>query len=565
MTTKILPKNYKVTTWESLEPFYSELFNKPIESEKELINWLKQRSELESFLEEDLAWRYIKMNCDTTDEKLSKDFNFFVSEIEPHIAGYTNKLDKKLYNNSFLNKITSCEIKIIRKNLKNEIELFREENIPINAELQQEEQEYGKINSAMTISYNNKEYTLQQAANFLKNTNRLIREKIYLLINERRYNDHKILDDLLTSLITKRQKIAKNTGFKNYRDYQHQALARFDYSINDVINFQESIKTKTIPILDFIYKKRKKDLNLNILKPFDLEVDSQNKPPLEPFKDAKVLIEKAIQCFTAVRPKYGEYLSIMKDKSYLDLDSRKGKAPGGFNYPLYVSNIPFIYMNATGNLRDVETMMHEGGHAIHSFLSSNLTFMYNKQLPSEVAELASMSMELISMEHWNIFFSDKDELKRAKRSQLEGILKVLPWVATIDKFQHWLYLNINHTIEQRETAWTEIVSEFSSNELNWDGLEKFRNFQWQKQLHIFEVPFYYIEYAIAQLGAIAIWKNYKENPKEALNNYEKALSLGYTKPITEIYETAGIKFSFDEQYVNEIMDFVIKELHQLYD
>ncbi len=250
----------------------------------------------------------------------------------------------------------------------------------------------------------------------------------------------------------------------------------------------------------------------------------------------------------------------MKKNSYLDLESRKGKAPGGFNYPLYESNIPFIFTNATGNLRDVETLMHEGGHAVHSFLSSNLELVDFKGLPSEVAELASMSMELISMSAWDEFFDNEEDLKRAKRHQLEGVLKVLPWIAIVDKFQHLLYLTPDHNSEEREKIWKETAAEFGSKIIDKQGYEKYFDSAWQRQLHIFEVPFYYIEYGIAQLGAIAVWRNYFNNKETALNNFENALKLGYSKPIPEIYKTAGIEFNFSAEYIGELMDFVEKQL-----
>jgi oligoendopeptidase F len=253
----------------------------------------------------------------------------------------------------------------------------------------------------------------------------------------------------------------------------------------------------------------------------------------------------------------------MKENQYLDLDSRKGKAPGGYNYPLFESNIPFIFMNATGNQRDLETMMHEGGHAVHSFLSADLELVDFKSLPSEVAELASMSMELITSEFWNVFYSDQDDLKRAKRTHLEGIISVLPWVATIDKFQHQLYLNPNHNPVERKMIWNITSKEFGSSIVDWKEYEKYYDFLWQKQMHVFEAPFYYIEYGIAQLGALAVWRNYKQNPEKALDMFEKALKSGYSKPIPEIYKLACIEFNFSKQYITDLMKFVVEELNTL--
>jgi oligoendopeptidase F len=247
----------------------------------------------------------------------------------------------------------------------------------------------------------------------------------------------------------------------------------------------------------------------------------------------------------------------------LDLDSRIGKAPGGYNYPLYETGVPFIFMNSSGQLRDVITMVHEGGHAIHSMLTKDLEYVGFKELPSEIAELASMSMELISMEHWNLFFESKDDLRRAKMEQLENVIEGLPWIAAIDKFQHWLYKNPNHSADERTDEWKKIFSSFSSSVTDWSDEENARDAWWQKQLHLFEVPLYYIEYGMAQLGAVAVWRNYKQDNKLAIENYKAALMLGSTKSIPEVYKAAGIEFNFSESYIKELIDFVRGEMKKL--
>jgi len=253
----------------------------------------------------------------------------------------------------------------------------------------------------------------------------------------------------------------------------------------------------------------------------------------------------------------------MREIGHLDLDSRKGKAPGGYNYPLAEIGVPFIFMNATSTLRDMITILHEGGHAVHSFLTMELELNDFRHTPSEVAELASMSMELISMDHWDLFFEDENELIRAKKEHLVQIIETLPWVATIDKFQHWVYENPDHSQEERRVAWNKIFDQFSDNITDWAGLSENKNYLWQKQLHLFEVPFYYIEYGMAQLGAIAIWKNFKENKELGLNNYLNALKLGYTQTIPEIYASANIRFDFSPGYISELIGFVKQELKQL--
>jgi oligoendopeptidase F len=558
-----ISEDIKIKSKDDILPYLKDLKERTINSAEELLRWWTDKSETEAFLEEDMAWRYIKMTCDTENEHLAEQFNFFVSEIEPLVSEYSDLFDKKLINCKFLNELDHEKYHIAIKKVKRSIELFRKENIEIFSKLQQKEREFGAISGAMTVIYNNEEMTLQKAGNFLKDTDRTIRKEIFELIQKRRFDDHDKLNNLLSELIVLRHQAAKNAGFENYRDYMHSALNRFDYTIDDCIMFHNSVKEEVMPIINEIYKIRKEKLNYSVLMPYDTSVDPDLEPALKPFSDGKELIDKAIQVFSKIRPQYGEYLKTMKDNSYLDLDSRKGKAPGGYNYPLYESNIPFIFMNATGNQRDLETMMHEGGHAVHSFLSSNLELLDFKSLPSEVAELASMSMELISSEFWNIFYSNEKDLKRAKRTHLEGVLSVLPWIAAIDKFQHQLYLNPNHNFEERKMIWNSVAKEFDTHIVEWKGYEEYYSTAWQRQMHIFEVPFYYIEYGIAQLGAVAVWRNFKKNPTKALDDYENALKLGYSVPIPEIYKTADIEFNFSKEYIAELMNFVKNELDKL--
>lgn len=560
---KYLPVDLEIESWDSIKGYFDYLLNTSIDSKEELQDWLKYKSELEAVLEEDLAWRYIKMNCNTEDGELASHFEKFVTEIEPKISEKDFELNKKLNECKYKDEFMEDAYKIMFRSVKKEIELFRKENIPIQAELSKEEQEYGRIAAAMTVNYKDEEMTLQKANNFLKEIDRNVRQEVYELMASRRLQDKQALNKLLSELIKKRQEIAGNAGFDNYRDYMFQKMGRFDYSVSDCYMFHHSVQTEVVPLVEGLQRERKEKLGYENLKPWDMDVDEDLMPPLKPFDSAEELVEKTIKCFQEINPNFAGFIKTMKEEKYLDLDSRKGKAPGGFNYPLYESNIPFIFMNATGNLRDVETMVHEGGHAIHSFLTKGLELVSFKDTPAEVAELASMSMELISMEHWDAFFEDKEELRRAKKSLLRGTIQTLPWVAMIDKFQHLLYLDEDLSVNKREQMWHDIITEFTGKVVDWSGQEEQLLNLWQKQLHIFEVPFYYIEYGFAQLGAIAVWRNYKKNPQKALSDYEKALTLGYTKSIPEIYKAAGIEFNFSKEYIKELMDFVQSELNEL--
>jgi len=554
---------FSITSWELLKPYFDELLSREISHADDLRHWLKDYSELSAVISEDMAWRYIKMTCDTTNQELRDHYNDFVQQIDPNIAPLANELNKKIMACPFRHELTAGGYAIYLRGISNSIELFREENIPIQTQLQELEQQFGAINGEQSIVYQGETMTLQKASVYLKDLNRSVRETVYHLVQNRRAEDENKLNELFTKLIQLRHQMALNAGFENYRDYKHRSLARFDYQVKDCIDFHESVKQFATPLLRNHDRVRKTKLNLKEYRPWDTSVDEDGLPPLKPFEGARELIEKTMTCFNRLDPYFGECIKIMDAMGRLDLESRLGKAPGGYQYPLYETDVPFIFMNSVGLHRDLTTMVHEGGHAIHSFLYKDLELVEFKSPPSEVAELASMSMELLSMEHWDVFFNDETALRRAKKQQLESVMDTLPWIATIDKFQHWVYLNPTHSVEERYKAWNSIMSEFSSDVVDFTGLEHHLNRRWQVQLHLYEVPFYYIEYGFAQLGAIAVWRNFKTNPKLAIEQYKKALSLGYTCSIPEIYEAAGIKFDFSPAYIKDLMDFVKKEYDAL--
>lgn len=563
MKRQIIKSDFSITSWELLSPYFEELKQREINSQNELEKWVLDYNEIGAVVSENMAWRYINMTCDTTNTELRNKFNDFVQNIEPNITPVANDLNKKIINSPFIHQLTKIGYGIYLRGIKNSIDLFREENIPLNTKLQELEQQFGEINGAQSIEYKGEKMTLQKAAIFLKDLNRKVREEVYHLVQNRRSKDEDALNNLFSQLIQLRHQVSVNAGFKNYRDYKHQLLARFDYSVEDCLNFHEAVKLHVVPLINENDRKRKKKLNLEDYRPWDTSVDEDGLSPLKPFDGAQELIDKTIKCFNKIDPFFGECIDTMQKLNRLDLESRLGKAPGGYQYPLYETDVPFIFMNAVGLHRDLVTMVHEGGHAIHSFLNFNLELVDFKSPPSEVAELASMSMELISMEHWDVFFNSEEELKRAKRQQLESVMDTLPWIAAIDKFQHWIYLNPNHSLKDRYESWQNIMNDFGSQIINYDGLENNLKRRWQVQLHLYEVPFYYIEYGFAQLGAIAVWRNYKTNSKITVEKYKAALALGYTKSIPQIYETAGIKFDFSPDYIKELMAFVKQEYENI--
>ncbi|MCF8445266.1 MAG: M3 family oligoendopeptidase [Crocinitomicaceae bacterium] len=559
-----LPNDFVLTSWEDIEPFFTDLINKEINSTSELLHWLKNRSELDAFLEENLAWRYIHMTIDTRNEELSQSYQYFITEIQPKFAPLDDQLNRKLLESAFLSEIEKDEAYFIYiRSVKTATDLFREENIILESEISEKSQLFGSISGAQTIEYYGEQITMQKASSLLREPNEKLRKEIFEKIVERRKKDTDQLDLLFTELIEKRHKVALNAGFENYRDYKFQSLGRFDYNKEDCFKFHESIEKCILPIVRNIQKNKLNVLGKSAFKPWDTSVDPEGKAPLKPFTNGDELLAGTQRIFSKIDPYFRSCLDSLKKMNHLDLESKTGKAPGGYNYPLYESGAPFIFMNAVGTHRDVITMIHEGGHAIHSFISNDLELSSFKNLPSEVAELASMSMELLSMKHWDEFYPNSTDQKRAQKEHLEDILGILPWIAQIDAFQHWVYENPFHSIEDRREAWRKLSIRFGTGLTDWSGFEEVVETTWQRQVHLFEVPFYYIEYGIAQLGALGIWKNSQLNYDKAIVDYKNALQLGYSKSIPKIYETAGIKFDFSLENMSSLADFVSEKLKEI--
>jgi oligoendopeptidase F len=427
------------------------------------------------------------------------------------------------------------------------LELYREENVEIQSKVAEESQQFGSLSADQSIEYKGEKMTMQKASLLLKETDESIRKEVFELICDRRREDVDKFDALFESLLAKRHQIAVNAGFENFRDYKMQAMGRFDYSVKDCEDFHQSVKSVIVPIVKKLQQERLSKLGKDKFKPWDTDVDPEGKAPLKPFEKGNELLEGTVNMFNRIDPYFGDCLSTMSEMKHLDLESKDGKSPGGYNYPLYEIGVPFIFMNAVGSHRDLVTMVHEGGHAVHSFLSRDLELTGFKSLPSEVAELASMAMELLSMDEWGEFYSDQKDLNRAVKEQLETVLKLLPWIAQVDEFQHWLYVNHNHTREERTAQWVALSKSYGTGLTDWTGYEDVQSNSWQRQLHIFEVPFYYIEYGIAQLGAIGVWKNYKENPTKAIADYK----------------AANITFDFSGDYIKELADFITAEIDAL--
>jgi len=558
-----LPEDFVPASWQSIEPYYQQLLEREITSVTELQKWLVDWSELDAAFNEHARWIYVRNTIDTTDEKAKAEQHDLYRNIVPRLSSCENQLKKKFVTNPYIDQLEPDTFFTTIRKMKREIALFCEKNIPLQSELSIKQSRYDEIAGAQSIQYKGAELTFQQAHVYLSGTDRVAREEVFNKIEAKRFEDQEKLDELLTDLIQLRHQIALNAGYKNYMEYRFDELGRFDYTPEDCLKFHAVVEETVMPLVNAIYDARKKDMGMDALKPWDIEVDTSGKPALKPFNSTAELVEKTIACFNRLDPYFGERISIMDTMKYLDLDSRMRKSPGGYNMPMPEIGVPFIFMNSANSEHDLITIVHEGGHAVHTFLTHDLALNSFKEITSEIAEVASMGMELLSMEYWDIFYTQPDDLKRARKNHLEYILSILTRTCLGDSFQFWLYANPIHTVEERRNKWAELQDKFTPKAIDWTGHEMLYKIGYQRILHFYEVPFYYIEYAFAQLGALAIWRNFKQDPAKAIHDYKEALSLGFTKPIPVFYETAGAKFNFTRPYIAGLISFLETELQRL--
>ncbi|PLV59750.1 M3 family oligoendopeptidase [Thermotoga sp. KOL6] len=542
--------------WEEVEPVVKELLEMPINSSEEFRSFINRVTNFFDNVREEAGWLYIKMTVNADKEEYAKAYEEFQKNVIARLKPYEQKIKEKIVENErFAPRGYEYMVKILR----NDVELFREENVPLQVKEAIMAKNYGTLVGNIEVEFRGEKKTVQQLSVYLKDPDRSTRELAWRKRYEGIWEVRDRLNHLFDELKELRHQQALYAGFSNYRDYMHKLKGRFEYSPEDLYEFHEAVEKEVIPYLVERTKIRQKKLGVDSVKPWDTVVDVDGKV-LKPFSSIDEFVQKTEKALSKLNSLFAERLRIMKEKGLLDLENRKGKAPGGYNHTLPKTGAPFIFMNAVGQTADVRTLFHELGHSMHSFETLSLPVFYRPHR-MEVAELASMSMELISMKYWDEFYEDGD-LKKAKIEELEGTLYFLPWCMTVDAFQHWIYTNPNHTSKEREEYFAYLMDRFNPG-VDWEGLDEEKKTRWLFQLHIFEVPFYYIEYGIAQIGALAIYRNYLENPEKTLEDYQKFLAMGCSAPIDEVYKTAGIELNFSRDYLKNIVDFVAGEIEKL--
>jgi len=567
MESRFAPDDLDASKWENIEPFLDNLKQRKINSANCIEDLIRDESQLSEIISETRARTYINMTSQTDNQEYQKAWGDFVENIQPKLSEYNDIINKKIINNDFVDDLPK-RYEIMLRGIKSDIKIFREENIPLQTRLSILGTKYNEIRGKQTVFFEGEEKTLPMMAIYQESTDRDIRESAWRATTSRILQDEEEVSIIFEEMINLRNKIAINSGFKGFQEYMFAAMHRFDYSIDDCLEFHDSIEYSCMPLKHQMNDLRKQKLELGKLRPWDSSVDIDGKKPLKPFINADELIDGCSRIFHLMSKELGDFFDLLKENDCLDLESRKGKAPGGYQYYLQKSRMPFIFMNAAGTQRNLETMIHEAGHAFHSFYSGHLDLINERDSPIEFAEVASMSMELLTHPYWEEFY-EKEDAERARIKHLKGIIQFMPWMATIDSFQNWIYKNPNHTRAERVGKWLEIQERFGSK-IEYDGinsegenLEKIRETSWQLQGHLFGAPFYYVEYGIAQLGALQLWKFHKEDNEKALRLYKNGLSLGYTKGLTELFAASGLKMAFSKDHVGKLIQEVSTQLQEV--
>jgi oligoendopeptidase F len=556
-----LPESVELTRWEQIEPWYEQLLAREIDSHQALERWLGDMGELGAAVSQEGVRRYIAMTCQTDDPEREQAHLAWVRDIEPKLKPLQNALREKYLDCPWRGMPSKDRYAVFDRMMQNRRDLYREANIPRETELAELEQQYQKTIGAMTVSYRGQEYTPAQMAPFLEETDRAVRQEAWELVTRRRLQDRDALDDLFDRMIELRVEIAREAGFPSFTDYAYRLRERFDYGIPQAEAFREAIGRVVVPLANELHETRRVTLGLESLRPWDLSVDPHGRPPLRPFTTADELSENVEAVFREVDPDLASQFAYLGSRGLLDLANRKGKAPGGYQTTLEDDRLPFIFMNAVGIDGDLRTLLHEGGHAFHALACRGEPLSAYRDAPIEFCEVASMSMELLGARNLERFYTTADA-DRSYRQLLEGIVLILPWIATVDAFQHWIYAHPEHSREERRAAWNGLLDRFGGR-VDWTGYEEARSNSWHRQLHIFLYPFYYIEYGIAQLGALQVWRNAQRDRREAVAAYRRGLALGGSRPLPDLFSAAGIRFDFTENTLRPLIDAVRADLARL--
>ena len=565
--SSFVPAGLDPADWAQLEPLYQQLLDRPLEQPSDIERWLLDLSALSAAVSEHASRKNIAYACHTDDAQIEQEFLHYVEHIAPKLKPMFFKLQQHYLDSPALNDLSGDRYDMLNREWRADVEIFRDENVPLQTQVTKLVSEYDKVIGAMIVDFRGQSYTLQQLARFLEEPDRDTRQEAWELSANRRLEDRERIDQQFDQMRSLREQIASNAGFDNFRSYTWKARARFDYTPQDCLDFADAIAEVVVPAVEKLDQQRRQALGVDRLRPWDLAVDVHGRPPLRPFNadEPDELVEGCRRIFARISPALADDFATLQPGRNLDLESRKGKRAGGFQSSLEQCGEPFIFMNAAGLQRDVETMLHEGGHAFHFMWACRREpLVFLRHAPLEFCEVASMSMEAMAADQLDIFYPDDPAgADRARRALFEGIVRFFPWMAIIDSFQHWIYTHPGHSQPERQDAWLGLLDRFQGDTVDWTGYEQQRASMWHRQLHLFHQPFYYIEYGIAQLGALQLWLNYRQDREQALARYRQALELGGTRPLPELFEAAGLKFEFTRDTLEPLIQALVDELEVL--
>jgi len=558
---RLLAPDVDLGDWGAIEPYYRELEDRSVGSVDALERWLLDRSELESWLSEERTVREVEMTCQTDDAERERRYLAFVEDVLPHVRLRSHRLDRKLLDCPYRSALSAERRGVLMRKVENRAALFREENVPLQTEDDRLRQQYQKVIGSMTVHHDGREQTLQEMARYLERPDRAVRQEAWEKIAEPWRARREEVEALYDKMVALRHRLAAGAGCRDYLEYAFRDLERFDYTPKDCQAFARTIEEVVVPEARRLADDRRRHLGAASLRPWDMAVDPKRRPPLAPFKKAEELIDGCKRIFAKVDPIFAEQFEKMRTGGLLDLASRKGKAPGGYMSVFEGRRLPFIFMNAVGTHRDVQTLLHEGGHAFHAFAARHEPLVDLRSSPIEFAEVASMGMELLGGAHLREFYDDADG-RRAAEEHLQGIVRFFPYMTTIDMLQHWVYTHPGHNRQERATAWLDLNRRFGGW-VDYAGHEDMLSYSWHQKLHPFTVPLYYVEYGIAQLGALGIWINSRADDRQAVKDYRGALALGGTRPLPDLFAAAGVRFDFSPETVRPAVAELRRQLDSL--
>ncbi len=551
---RFVPQDADIGAPAQVERLFQRLLAVQPESPQALERWLEDTSEVASVVDEERSRRYVAMTCQTDDPERERAYLSFMEEVVPRIKPLAFEVEKAYLASPYRRQLTP-RYALFDRMTENRVSLFRSENVPLETEEAKLKQQYQKITGAMTVIFRGTEHTLQQMARYLEETERGVRGEAWELVARRRLQDREQLDEIFDQLLALRSQIARNAGFADYRAYAFRARERFDYTPEDCLRFHDAIEHAVLPLVRRLHAERRAALGVETLRPWDLDVDSLGRPPLRPFETVDSLASGVEEIFRRVEPDLGRQFRFMRDRGLLDLESRKGKAPGGYQSSMDEQRVPFIFMNAVGMDGDLRTLLHEGGHAFHMLAARAEPLIDYRHAPLEFAEVASMGMELLASPYLSQFYADPADAQRSTRDMLERTVYLFPWIATIDAFQHWLYTHPGHSREERRGAWVRTFRRFAPD-VDFSGYDDALDSLWHRQLHIFLAPFYYVEYGIAEVGALQVWRRAREDHAAAVRQYRAALALGGREPLPRLFAAAGAEFDFSAHTLRPLMEAV---------